>query len=83
MIYTFNINIMHNRQGFIELIRIFKTKISSLYDSQIDSLEKMKWFTEDRGYFETKSKGYDSTMKRTVKRIYYGMSDISKKRELD
>ena len=50
-----------------ELIRIFKTKIASLYDSQVDSSEKNEVVYRDRGYFEATSKGYDSTMKRTVK----------------
>ena len=50
-----------------ELIRIFKTKIASLYDSQVDSSEKNKMVYRDRGYFEATSKGYDSTMKRKVK----------------
>ena len=35
-----------------------------------------------RGYFEEKSKGYDSTMKRAVKGRTMGMSDILRNKRI-
>ena len=41
-------------------------------------LKKMKWF-RDRGYFGSKSKGYNAKMKRVVKEHLLGMNYKFKK----
>ena len=69
---------MHNRQGLWAYQNIQNKDSITLWFSD-RFVRKNEVVYRDRGYFETKSKGYDSTMKRTVKRTYYGMIDISKK----
>jgi hypothetical protein len=49
------------------MIKWFKTTTSSLPASQVDLSEKNEIVPRCRGYFEAKSKGYNITMKRTVK----------------
>lgn len=49
------------------LIREISTTVSSLHDSQVDLSEEGEVIYRDRGYFGASCKGYDATMKRSVR----------------
>ena len=49
------------------LIRAIKTTTASVHDSQVDLSRKGEIVYRDKGYFGTKSRGYDATMQRGVR----------------
>ena len=58
-----DINFIAYRRDY-ELIIRFKTTNAYLHNSHVNSSEKNEEAYRDRRYFGTKSKGYDSTMKK-------------------
>ena len=50
-----------------DLIRGLKTTTASVHDSQVDLSKDGEVTYRDRGYFGSKPKGYDATMKRSVR----------------
>jgi len=65
-----------------ELIRRFKTTTASVHDSQVDLSEENEVVYRDREYFEAKSKGYDATKKRVVRRHVLGIWDILRNKRI-
>lgn len=68
------------------LIREIETTTASVHDSEVDLSEEGEVVYKDRGYFGVPSRGYDATMKRSVRNHPIGIRDklrnkrISKKR---
>ena len=65
-----------------ELIRRFKTTTESLYDSQVNLSEKMKWFTETEDTLEQNQKVMMQQWKKVVKEHPLGMSDILRNKRI-
>jgi len=59
---------LHTKMDYdTSLIREFKTTTASVHDNQIDLSQPGEVVYRDKGYFGTKPKGYDATMKRGVR----------------
>jgi len=54
-----------------EYIKRFKTTLASLSDSHVNFSEKNEMVYRYRGYFGTKSRNYDTTMKKQYKNILW------------
>ncbi len=65
-----------------ELIRRFKTTTASVHDSYVDLTEENEVVYRDRGYFGAKTKVYNATMKRAVKRHTLGIRDILRNKRI-
>ncbi len=77
--FGYKLNSIRDRD--YKLIRKFETTTLSFKDSQIDLSEQNEVVSRDKGYFGAKPKGFDTTIKRTVKHPI-GMSDFLRNKRI-
>jgi transposase, IS5 family len=64
------------------LIRRFKATTTSFHDSYVGLYEKNEVVYKDKGYFGAKSKGYNATMKRTLKEHFLEIRNVLRNKRI-